>query len=291
MEGLFGHMLFTESKGHFPQLRQVRRTPAPPTPSKQLAETTAQLPTPAPTAPNSAVAKNKSQLDAVAPPPLTSDAPPIASVPTPPKRPDAPLTTVAGRIADEVEAPAIKRLPTDEAPPAEPAIEPIPDSEMRASAKRLLNIDTGFNPEKLAAHLISTADIDVSPENSNGSNVKALYSWLESSERTFSASGTPQAGDLVFFSNTYDRDEDERPDDWFTMVGVVEKIDSDGTVQFIGWTNGRVQRLWMNLDLPSAERNESLSKTLNSQLRAKSITDRPFTRYFAGELFAAYGRP
>ncbi|MEC8025240.1 MAG: hypothetical protein VX223_15040, partial [Myxococcota bacterium] len=86
------------------------------------------------------------------------------------------------------------------------------------------------------------------------------------------------------------RDQDERPDDWFTMAGIVERIDGDGTIQFIGFAQGKIQRLWMNLERPSAIRNESYAKVLNSQLRRKSLTDRPFTRYYAGELFASFGR-
>ena len=119
--------------------------------------------------------------------------------------------------------------------------------------------------------------------------VKALYDELNKADAVFGPSKQTQPGDIVFFSNTYDRDEDNRADDWFTMAGVVERIDGDNTIQFIGFAQGRVQRLTMNLDRPSAERNESTSKVMNSVLRDKRLSDRPFTRYHAGELFASYG--
>ena len=294
MEGMFGHILFSESRGHFPQLAK-----APKIQSKGLQidnhSANKAVPDEAPpmvstkTPGLNSMESADAGFDEVAPPALSADTAPTSTVPPPPKRPKAPLVTTSSptQRADEPKA-SVRRssgLAAEESRPSSST----KDNELLASAKRLIGLNTGFDSEKFLAHLLQTSDIELAA-GAHGSLVKALYSRLETSGQTFSGTERPAAGDLIFFSNTYDRDQDERPDDWFTMAGIVERIDGDGTIQFIGFAQGKIQRLWMNLERPSAIRNESYAKVLNSQLRRKSLTDRPFTRYYAGELFASFGR-
>ena len=51
-----------------------------------------------------------------------------------------------------------------------------------------------------------------------------------------------QAGDLVFFDNTWDADGDGVDNDPFTHVGVVEKVESDGTIVFISRVSEAIKR-------------------------------------------------
>ena len=161
-------------------------------------------------------------------------------------------------------------------------------SEVLAAARRLVGVETNFDEQGFLIHLLQVADVSL--EAAQGEDiVKALYDDLNENNRVFGPSQTVKPGDLIFFSNTYDRDDDGRTDDWFTMIGVVERMDADGTIQFIGFAKGAIDRLYMNLRRPSAQRDEAKAKTLNSLLRDKRLSDRPFTRYHAGELFASFG--
>jgi hypothetical protein len=95
----------------------------------------------------------------------------------------------------------------------------------------------------------------------------------------------PRPGDLVFFSNTYDANRDRKPNDPLTHVGIVERIEGDGTIVFLHQLRGRVRRDFMNLK--QAERHKSdAGETLNSHLRRR---DRRGTATLASKLFAGFG--
>ncbi|TVR03107.1 MAG: hypothetical protein EA398_06225 [Deltaproteobacteria bacterium] len=97
----------------------------------------------------------------------------------------------------------------------------------------------------------------------------------------------PAVGDLVFFHNTFDRNGDGRNNDWYTHIGIVEDVDEAGTVSFLSYMNGEVQRHVLNLESPSVGREGS--RVLNSELRAAASGDPDFTQRLAGELFAGFG--
>ena len=161
--------------------------------------------------------------------------------------------------------------------------------ELLASAQRTVGIESDLDPEGFATHLLQVNDLDV-PTKGRQSVVKAIYEHLNQTDQLLEGSVEPVAGDIVFFHNTYDRDEDQRADDWFTLLGVVERVDGDGTVQFISFYDGKIQRLHLNLDRPSTARAELADKVLNSTIREKKLSDRPYTSYLSGELFASFGR-
>ncbi len=94
-------------------------------------------------------------------------------------------------------------------------------------------------------------------------------------------SNQPNVGDLVFFHNTYDANQDGRNNDWYTLVGIIEGGNSRGGVDFLAFHEGRVQRLQINLDAVG-------DRASNSRLRQESAEDPPFTQYLSGQLFAGY---
>jgi hypothetical protein len=99
----------------------------------------------------------------------------------------------------------------------------------------------------------------------------------------------PNAGDLVFFHNTSDRNKDHRNNDWYSMIGIVEKVDDDGSVTFITFSFGQVKRFVMNLYHPQVRREEKTGKVLNDFLRIKRLDDPEYTQYLSGELYAGFG--
>jgi len=110
-----------------------------------------------------------------------------------------------------------------------------------------------------------------------GNGVRLLYEFTQKYGYLFK--NNPQPGDLIFFSNTYDRNRDRKNNDLLTHVGLVERVDSDGTITFIHHLNARAQRDRMNF--------MDLSK--NSYLRQRRRRDPPHTRYRSSQLFQSFG--
>lgn len=99
---------------------------------------------------------------------------------------------------------------------------------------------------------------------------------------------TVHPGDLVFFHNTWDFNRDGLPNDPLTHVGVVEKVDLDGTVVFVSSVSKGIQRYRMNLKHPDTHKAAD-GRVLNDFLRRKHFGDPRGTYYLAGRLFAAFG--
>jgi hypothetical protein len=72
----------------------------------------------------------------------------------------------------------------------------------------------------------------------------------------------PSPGDLVFFKETWDRNRDGKMNDGLAHVGVVESIDTDGTVTFVHRSGSGMTRARLNLDAPlDGSRNDFLRDT------------------------------
>ena len=99
---------------------------------------------------------------------------------------------------------------------------------------------------------------------------------------------TVHPGDLVFFHNTWDFNGDGRLNDPLTHVGVVERVESDGTVVFVSRVAGGIDRFRMNLRMPDTYRTSD-GRVLNDFVRKKGLRDPKAARYLTGQLFAAFG--
>ena len=100
----------------------------------------------------------------------------------------------------------------------------------------------------------------------------------------------PIAGDLVFFDDTHDRNNNGLLDDDLTHIAIVLDVEPDGTVVFghAGLSSGRgVGRL--NLYTPGM-RDRSDGERVNSILRTPKPSDPPGAVHLAGELFAGFAR-
>lgn len=120
------------------------------------------------------------------------------------------------------------------------------------------------------------------PEGGGGSGTERIY---RSVRRKLGRRAALEPGDLVFFHNTYDRNGNGLRDDRFTHVGIVERVDRDGTVTFFHFGSGRVKRDVLNLDRPDLARDPNSGKVLNSYLRRGS------GRVLSGQLFFRAARP
>ncbi|MGA9526083.1 MAG: NlpC/P60 family protein [Myxococcaceae bacterium] len=97
----------------------------------------------------------------------------------------------------------------------------------------------------------------------------------------------PKPGDLVFFSETYDRNRDGRRNDGLTHIGIVEEVLANGTVVFIHRGDNGVKRSRMNL-LDGARHKDENGEVLNDWLRRR---DRKHRAYLAGELLTGFASP
>ena len=95
-------------------------------------------------------------------------------------------------------------------------------------------------------------------------------------------------GDLVFFDNTWDFNGDGLLNDPLTHVGVVERMESDGTVVFISRVADAIERYRMNLALPRVHQTAD-GRVLNDYIRRKRSSDPGEIGHLTGELFAFYG--
>ena len=95
-------------------------------------------------------------------------------------------------------------------------------------------------------------------------------------------------GDLVFFDNTWDFNEDGMLNDPLTHVGIVEEVERDGTVVFISRVSNAIERYRMNLHAPNAAQGLD-GRILNDYLRRKKARDPRGTAYLTGQLFAGFG--
>ncbi|WP_224366561.1 CHAP domain-containing protein [Hyalangium versicolor] len=114
--------------------------------------------------------------------------------------------------------------------------------------------------------------------------VTALYRYALNHGRVYNG-GRPVPGDLVFFRETYDQNRDGRRNDGLTHVGIVDQVDSDGTVTVIHRVKRGVVRYRMNLSKPGVGKDPDTGKILNDTLRAPG-SGRSFA--LTGQLFSAF---
>lgn len=121
----------------------------------------------------------------------------------------------------------------------------------------------------------------------NANGVRLIYNHMRQHGQLHQGPAV-HPGDLVFFDNTWDFNGDGRLNDPLTHVGVVERIEPDGTVVFISRVADAVERYHMNLALPHVHKTAD-GRILNDYIRRKRPTDPDNMGYLAGELFTFYG--
>lgn len=99
------------------------------------------------------------------------------------------------------------------------------------------------------------------------------------------ASGRSKPGDLVFFHNTWDKNNNRLRDDRFTHIGLVERVEDDGRVHFVHYASGVVKRGVLSPHQPNRFRDSETGLMLNSHIR------RGGGRTLTGQLFFRFGRP
>jgi hypothetical protein len=134
-------------------------------------------------------------------------------------------------------------------------------------------------------HGIDLYDGGATDPKANG--VRLIYAHMRR-HGTLHQGPVVHPGDLVFFNNTWDFNGDGQLNDPLTHVGVVERVEPDGTVVFISRVAEAIERYRMNLGLPHVH-NTPDGRVLNDYMRRKLSTDPEDMGHLTGELFAFYG--
>ncbi len=128
---------------------------------------------------------------------------------------------------------------------------------------------------------------DSGPSDTKANGVRLIYTHIRR-HGTLHQGPVVHPGDLVFFDNTWDLNGDGQFNDPLTHVGVVERVERDGTIVFISRVADAVARYRMNLALPHVHKTAD-GRVLNDYMRRKLATDPDRRGYLTGELFAFFG--
>lgn len=141
-----------------------------------------------------------------------------------------------------------------------------------------------------AAYWKSNFDIQKDFSKYQGNGVTRLYQ----SVKDWSAMHVlrePKPGDIIFWSNTYDRNENGNlTDDGITHAGLVVKVESDGTVHYLHESYSRgVVIAYFNLLHPTEPKSPS-GKIWNSPMYLGSNYDKPANppHWLSGDLWFAF---
>lgn len=144
----------------------------------------------------------------------------------------------------------------------------------------------GYEPAYALAYIFDTLHFNhVRFDKEDELRIQDVYQALKKKGVVYSE-GTPAAGDLVFFHNTYDANNDLRNNDWYTHIGIVMSVDGDGTIHFLSYRDKQVHNDQMHIGSPHQE--TSKGKRINSRLREPQSQDPSYTQYLAGELYASF---
>ncbi len=133
----------------------------------------------------------------------------------------------------------------------------------------------------MAIYQVNGVDLTQASAKHSMPSIAELYQYAFEKKLVYQ-SNTPAIGDLVFFHNTIDRNRDGRWNDWHTLVGIVESIDSNQTISILIYRTDHIERISMNLKYPELDKNKK-GQILNSQLRPNEGAQKGTTsKLFAG---------
>ena len=142
-----------------------------------------------------------------------------------------------------------------------------------------------------AAYWSAGYDIQKDFAKYDGNGVNRLYQtllfWAALHKLTI-----PKPGDIIFWANTYDRNENGiLDDDGLTHVGIVIKVDDDGTVNYMHESVTRgIVIAYFNLLHPDLPRSPE-GKIWNSPMYLGSNYDKKTNppHWLSGDLWSAFG--
>jgi hypothetical protein len=124
-----------------------------------------------------------------------------------------------------------------------------------------------------------------------GNGVMRLYKSLEEEELLYETR-FPVTGDIIFWDNTYDRNEDRQWNDPLTHVGMVMNTSEDGSIEYVH-LNYRSGIIIENMNLHQPEVHQQMEKgqmrIINSPMRMKQAGKAHPDNWLSGQLFKIFG--
>jgi hypothetical protein len=143
----------------------------------------------------------------------------------------------------------------------------------------------------LAVYWYAGMDLAKDFSQFSGNGVERIYKTLERANLLYSTS-KPLVGDIIFWDNTYDHNEDGRWDDPLSHTGMVTGVDPDGTIAYVHYHVTKGIRIdYMNLKNPAVQTTmeEGHVKVINSPMRL-AVPGQPHPpNWLAGQLYRALG--
>ena len=124
-----------------------------------------------------------------------------------------------------------------------------------------------------------------------GNGVTRIYKTLERDNLLYS-NDHPLPGDIIFWDNTYDENEDARWDDPLSHVGMVVEVDRDGTISYVHYhiRNG-ITIDYMNLRKPDTWKDvkDGHVRVINSPMRLAAAGKPHPPDWLSGQLYRILG--
>jgi hypothetical protein len=142
----------------------------------------------------------------------------------------------------------------------------------------------------LAIYYYAGIDLARDFDRYGGNGVMRLYKSLEAEGLVYETH-LPATGDVIFWDNTYDRNQDGRWNDPLTHVGMVLNAGDDGSVEYVhlNYRKGIIIE-YMNLRHPNV--HESLVKgqmrVVNSPIRMKQAGSAHPERWLSSQLLHGF---
>jgi|APSaa5957512622_1039677.scaffolds.fasta_scaffold74222_1 hypothetical protein len=136
------------------------------------------------------------------------------------------------------------------------------------------------------------AGIDLAKDFSKyaGNGVARIYKTMEAENLIYNTD-IPQPGDIVFWDDTYDRNEDGKWNDPLTHIGVIVSAHPDGSIEYVhaNYRKGVVPE-HMNLKDPDTNTKKARGETVvvNSAMRMKGQVTNAL--WLSSHLYRSFGK-
>ena len=141
----------------------------------------------------------------------------------------------------------------------------------------------------LSIYWYAGLDLTKAYNDYSGNGVTRIYRYLEDKDLLYRTLG-PAPGDIIFWDNTYDKNEDGKPNDLLTHVGMVVDVDTEGNIDYIhhNYRKGIVLAR-MNLNNPDTyeETVNGEQIIVNSAIRMRGSPD--FDKWLSSQLYREFG--
>ena len=138
------------------------------------------------------------------------------------------------------------------------------------------------------------AGIDLTPAMTGytGNGVARVYKYLRKKNLLYETE-YPAPGDIIFWDNTWDANDDGEYNDYFTHIGMVMEVDETGLITYVhhNYRKGIITE-YMNLTDPDTDRKTRGNEVIiiNSPMRMRGSPPAPEGQWLSSHLARIFGK-